>query len=43
VTAGYYGWGGWRKAHLLAPPAREEVEEFTQSEAEPLGRDHPNG
>jgi putative MATE family efflux protein len=43
LTAGYYWRGGWREMHLLAPPGREEVEEFTQSEAEPLGRDHPNG
>jgi putative MATE family efflux protein len=43
LTAGYYWRGGWRELRLLAPPGREEVEEFTQSEAEPLGRDHPNG
>lgn len=43
LTAGYYWRGGWRELRLLAPPVREEVEEFAQSEAEPLGRVHPNG
>ena len=43
LTTGYYLHGGWRKLKLLTPMAGEEAEEFSQSEAEPAGRIHPNG
>jgi putative MATE family efflux protein len=43
LAAGYYRYGGWRKLRLLTQPSREESDEFVETEAEPVGRVHPNG
>jgi MATE family, multidrug efflux pump len=43
LTAAYYRWGGWRKAHLLAPVDEIEVEEEALAGSDPAGRLQPSG
>jgi putative MATE family efflux protein len=42
LAAAYYLHGGWRKARMQAPPAREELVEEAQADTEPGGRISPS-
>jgi Na+-driven multidrug efflux pump len=41
LAIGYYRYGGWRKARMMTPPPRAELEEEAQADGEPGGRIAP--
>jgi hypothetical protein len=42
LAIGFYMHGGWRKARMMVPPPRAELEEEAQADAEPGGRISPS-